>query len=82
MCCDRALVISLNTYKNHLNWALGLLFLKLSLFLGYIDLSLFLFFPPLLKIFHNAVMIRNRSSDTTESQRKRPVLMLISSTVS
>ena len=54
--------------------------LKFSSFLGYIVLSLILFFPDFLKFFHNIVMIyniRNRNNDTTESKKdKRPVLML------
>ena len=78
--------IALFFYKNQQNWTLGLLFLKFSSYLRYIVLNLFLFFLNFLKNFHNTVMIcnaRNRSNDARESQKeKKPVLMLIFSTVS
>ena len=43
------------------------------------------YFPPFFLVFRNTVMIysnRNRSNDTTESQKENDVLMLIFSTVS
>ena len=67
-------------YKNQYNCTLGF-----SWFLGNIVLNLFLFFPIFfLLIFDNTLMIyntRNLCNDTTESEKKKN-LMLIFSTVS
>ena len=48
--------------------------LKFSWFLGHIVLNLFLFSPDFLKLFCNTVVnynTRNRSNNTTESQKEK-----------
>ena len=71
----KALVLhSFFFYKNQYNWTLGSLFLKFSLFFGYIVLNLFLFSSNFLKIFHKTVMTYNtkkQNNDTTESQKEK-----------
>ena len=54
--------------------------MKFSWFLVYIVLTLFLFSPDFLKIFHNKVIIyitRNWNNDTTESQKERKNCLML-----
>ena len=70
------IVIKFTLYNSQSNWTLNLLFSKFSWLLGYISLNLFLFSPIFLKFFHNLMIYntRNRSSDTTETQKEKKSL--------
>ena len=72
--CESSCVTLFFFYKNQYNWTLGSLFLKFSLFFGYIVLNLFLFSSNFLKIFHKTVITYNtkkQNNDTTESQKEK-----------